>query len=50
MCKRKSERKILEQAGYDIQQTADTLAQLYLNVAENYKGWKEKVLNDCSEE
>ena len=31
---RKSERKILEQAGYDIQQTADTLAQLYLNVAE----------------
>ena len=31
---RKSEIKILEQAGYDIQQTADTLAQLYLNVAE----------------
>lgn len=31
---RKSERKILEQAGYDIQQTADTLAQLYLKVAE----------------
>ena len=31
---RESERKILEQAGYDIQQTADTLAQLYLNVAE----------------
>lgn len=31
---RKSEKKILEQAGYDIQQTADTLAQMYLNVAE----------------
>lgn len=32
--KRKSERKKLEQAGYEIQQTSDKLEELYLNVSE----------------